>query len=292
MLKSNKKGNFIWACDISQNTGEGQLARLFLNKEKIKINKYSQHKIKNKILLLKYVFPFIGIFFCWFNFIKKKNIYYINYLPLWNFLIFLLLPPKTIIGPITGGANFKFSFIRKYIFPILYLISQIIIYFRYNYVHFSTGLLKNKLFSFIKKKSHFNYVLNALKKNQTIKKKNIDFLIYYRNHENKKSLFPYFFLKKIIKLGFSVNVVGDKLNCEGVKNYGKLTNKKINKYLSRTKFSISSGENLLSFFTLECINNNVKILIDNSQKIEIKNLKKNFIKINYNTNKLEQLFIK
>jgi hypothetical protein len=142
-----------------------------------------------------------------------------------------------------------------------------------------------------KKKTNFNYVLNALKK-KVIKRKDIDFLIYYRNHENKKSLFPYFLVKKIISSGFSVNVVGDKLNLKGVKNYGKLSNQKINKYLSRTKFSISSGENILSFFTLECINNNVKILIDNNQKIEIKKLKKNFIKINYNSDKSINLFLK
>jgi hypothetical protein len=292
MLKSNKKDNFIWACDISQNTGEGQLANLFLNKEKIKINKYTKHKIYNKILQHKYILPFVGIFFCWFNFFKNKQIYYINYLPLWNFLIFLFLPPKTIIGPITGGANFKFSFFRKYIFPILYLIAQIIIHFRYNYINFSTSLLKKNLFFFIKKKSNFNYVLNALKKRQVIKKKNIEFLIYYRNHKNKKSLFPYFFIKKIITSGFSVNVVGDKLNLVGVKNYGKLSNQKINKYLSRTKFSISSGENILSFFTLECINNNVKILIGNNQKVEIKKLKKNFIKVNYNSHVPKKLFQK
>jgi hypothetical protein len=292
MLKSNKKNNFIWACDISKNTGEGQLANLFLNKEKIKINKYSKKKINNRILQHKYILPLVGIFFCWINFFKKKQIYYINYLPLWNFLIFLLLPPKTIIGPITGGANFKFSFIRKYIFPALYLISQIIIYFRFKYIHFSTSLLKKNLLFLIKKRTHFNYVLNAIQKKKVVKPKNIDFLIYYRNHENKKSLFPYLFLKKIIKLGYSVNVVGDKLNCKGIKNYGKLNNRKINKYLSRTRFSISSGENLLSFFTLECINNNVKILIDNKQKVEVKNLKKNFIKINYNSNKLGQLLAK
>lgn len=181
---------------------------------------------------------------------------------------------------------------RKYIFPALYLISQIIIYFRYEYVHFSTSLLKKKLLFFIKKKAHFNYVLNAIQKKKVSKRKNIDFLIYYRNHENKKSLFPYFFIKKIIRSGYSVNIVGDKLNFKGVKNYGNLNNKKINKYLSRTKFSISSGENLLSFFTLECINNKVKIIIDKSQKIEVKNLKKNFIKIDYNSNKLDQLLLK
>jgi len=291
MLKSNKKDNFIWACDISKNTGEGRLANLFLNKEKIQINKYLKHKISNKILMHKYLFPIVGIFYCWINFLKKKNVYYINYLPLWNFLIFLLLPPKTTIGPITGGANFKFSFLRKYIFPILYLISQIIIHFRYNYVHFSTSLLKKNLFFFIKKKSNFNYVLNALQKKIKIKK-NIDFLIYYRNHENKKSLFPYSFVQKIVLSGFSVNVVGDKLNLTGVKNYGKLSNKKINKYLSRSKFSISSGENILSFFTLECINNNVKILIDHNQKNGIKKLKNNFIKINYNSNKSVKLLLK
>jgi len=290
MLKSNKINKYIWLCDISQNTGEGRLAHLFLNKEKIKINKYSKHKIYNKILLHKYVLPLVGVFFCWYNFLKKKQIYYINYLPLWNFLIFLLLPPKTVIGPVTGGAYYRSSIIRKYIFPILYSISQIIIYFRFNHINFATSLLKKNLFFFIKKKSSFNFVLYALKKKKKKEKKNIDFLIYYRDHLNKKSLFPYLLIKKIILLNFTVYVVGDHLNLKGVKNLGKLTNQKIDKYLANTKFSIASEENLLSFFTLECINNHVKILIGNKKKIEIKNLKKNFIKINTNSNNLNYIF--
>ena len=280
MLKSNKINKFIWACDISQNTGEGRLAHLFLNKEKIKINKYSTNKINNKFFLHKYVHPLVGVFFCWYNFLKKKQIYYINYLPLWNFLIFLLLPPKTVIGPVTGGAYYRSSVIRKYIFPILYSISQIIIYFRFNHINFATSLLKKNLFFFIIKKSSFNFVLYALKNKIKSKKKNIDFLIYYRDHLNKKSLFPYSLIKRIILLNFSVYVVGDYLNLKGVKNLGKVTNQKIDKYLSKTKFSIASEENPLSFFALECINNNVKIFIKNKKKIEIKNLKKHFININ------------
>jgi hypothetical protein len=289
MLKSNKINKFIWLCDISQNTGEGRLAHLFLNKEKIKINKYSKHKINNQIFFHKYVLPLVGVFFCWYNFLKKKKIYYINYLPLWNFLIFLLLPPKTVIGPVTGGAYYKSSIIRKYVFPILYSISQIIIYFRFNHINFATSLLKNNLFFFIKKKSSFNFVLYALKNKIKSKTKNIDFLIYYRDHLNKKSLFPYSLIKKIILSNFSVYVVGDYLNLKGVKNLGKLTNQKIDEYLSKTKFSIASEENPLSFFALECINNHVKILIENKKKIEIKNLKKHFIKINKNSNNLNYL---
>jgi len=280
---------YVWACDMSKNTGEGKLAHLFIKYQKLDIQKNTNSEFKSKIFNHKYILPFVGIFYCWYFFLKKKRIYYVNYLPLWNFFIFLLLPPRTIIGPITGGANFESSVIRKYIFPILYSISQIIIYFRFRHVYFSTSLLKNSLFFFIKKKSSFNFVLYALNKKTNKKKKNIDFLIYYRNHPNKKKLFPYFFIKKLIMLNYKVYIVGDKLNVQGVQNFGKLTNEKVNKYLSRTKFSIPSGENLLSFFTLECINNNVKILLDSKKMPIVKILKKKIIKINYNSNNLKSL---
>jgi hypothetical protein len=39
----------------------------------------------------------------WKDFLSGKKTIYVNYLPLWNFLIFLLLPPGSILGPITGG---------------------------------------------------------------------------------------------------------------------------------------------------------------------------------------------
>ena len=32
---------------------------------------------------------------------------YINFLPLWNFLIFALVPPGTILGPITGSKIYN-----------------------------------------------------------------------------------------------------------------------------------------------------------------------------------------
>ena len=54
----------------------------------------------------KYILPFIGILYCWVYFFRCKKVIY-KYLLYWNFLIFLLLPPKTIIGPITGGALFN-----------------------------------------------------------------------------------------------------------------------------------------------------------------------------------------
>jgi len=57
----------------------------------------------------------------------------------------------------------------------------------------------------------------------------------------------------------------------------------VNKLLAKTHYSISSGENNLSIFTLECINNNVKILTDTKLAFKPNKLKNNFIYINFNS---------
>ena len=79
-----------------------------------------------------YLSPIYGIFKIYVNSFKYKNICYLNFLPLWNFIIFLFLPKKTILGPITGSVyKSKIrdlnSLCRKYIIPILYNISLLII---------------------------------------------------------------------------------------------------------------------------------------------------------------------
>ena len=120
-----KKKIYIWASDYSNFTGEGNLGRLFVNlrlKKKYKIilcKLETANSMVYKILGYKYILPIRGVLYCWKYFLRGKNICYLNYLPLWNFLIFLFLPPKTILGPITGGSHFKKEininyFIRKF----------------------------------------------------------------------------------------------------------------------------------------------------------------------------------
>ena len=90
-------------------------------------------------------------------------------------MLFLFLPPNTKFGPITGGANYLDSnsnYIRKYIFPIFYKISELLINIRGHYI-FSTDLLKKYLSKKTVQKSKFNYVFNFIKiKNIKEKKKN------------------------------------------------------------------------------------------------------------------------
>jgi hypothetical protein len=261
-----------------------------LSKEK-NVNKLISNNIKSlkffytSIFNYKYISPFIGILFCWYLFIKGKKVVYLNYLPLWNCLIFIFLPPRTILGPITGGAYFerKQYFIRKFIFPILYKISELFLLTRNNEIYFSTELLKNYLFKYTIKKSQFNYIFNFYSKTKK-KKKNIDFVIYYRKHVNKESSYSYNFIEKLISLKFKIHIVGDHFFNKFVINHGYISNKKINLLLSRTFFSISSNENFYTLFTMECFKHNVVVIIDKTKKKYIRYFKNKFLFIDFTNN--------
>lgn len=291
-LKSNKI--FFWACDDNSSSGEGRLARLFIKeyKKKIKCSFINLSKPKNKFLKHKYIIPLVGVFYAWLYFVKGKKFIFLNYLPYWNFVTFLILPPKCEIGPITGGAQFSKKsndyYIRKFIFPIFYLFSNLILKFRFKNITFSTELLKKFITKDIIKKSKFNFIfkeINRKKKN----KKTIKFLFYFRKHKNKDYTLIYSLIKKMIIEKYTIHVIGDKLNLHKVKNYGYISHKKVLELLKLTKYSISSSENIFSFFTIDCINNNVKILIDDKNFNSIKYFKNNFVKFNFKNNNYKNL---
>ena len=297
MLKLfNKKKYYCWCCDYQSTTGEGRLGRSFLDKlttnNKLyiySIDKFVKNKLLFKILNYKYISPFIGIVFCWSFFLNNQRAIYVNYLPFWNSFLFIFLPPKTILGPITGGANYTKGsqfYIRKYLFPILYKISEFFLNLRNVNIIFSTDLLKKHLSKLTIKKSNFNYVFNLISIKKK-KRKNIDFLIYYRNHLNKKKFFSIDLINKLIKLNFNVHIVGDYLKLPHVVNHGYVSNKEINNLLSKTYYSLASNENIYGLFTLECINNHVKLIINIEDKFKIKYFKKNFIFLDFK--KIEKL---
>ena len=189
------------------------------------------------------------------------------------------------MGPITGGAMYDKSnkvnyIIRKFIFPIFYKISEIIINFRFKEkIVFSTDLLKEFLSKKTIIKSEFNFVLKNLKFKKK-KNKDIDFLIYYRIYNNKSLLLNYDLIKNLIKLNKKVYIVCDKLKMKGVYNFGYLTKKKLTSLQSRSKYSLCSSENIYSLFTIECITNHVKILINKEHMKKVNFFKKSFMTLN------------
>jgi len=297
---------YCWACDFSANRGEGILARHYIislskiNKKKVFIKTpYANYYINNGVLKThekenrnqcklnlnffeNYFYPFIGIFYLWINYLKGRGICYLNFLPLWNIFLFLFLPPKTHLGPITGfifkgkitGLSF---FLRKYLNNFLFRASLNFLLLRQNKIYFSTDLLKS-LIKKNKKKVFFNYLLNLVNIKKKDINKNIDFLIYNRNYSVKNNFLRDKFLKILSQMNFKIIVIGDDLSLRGVKNLGFVTREKTNSLLKRTKFIINSGENPYNIFTIDAFNNHSNIIYEENffNKIQFFNKKKLF----------------
>lgn len=287
-MRKNVSKIYSWCSDMYVNTGEGVLALAFLyhlskslnskiicetieGKKSFYFKKKNNYKAKKHYLtfLEKYYTPFKGIYLIWKYHLKGYDTCYINFLPLWNFFVFLLLPKKTILGPITGTTlikkNITISYIiRKFLFPIFYKISIFIMFKKWNKFIFSTDLLKNKIPKIHLRNVFFNFQLTRIKFKK-IKKKKIDFLVYYRKHANKYDTQTISMIKKL-SYSFKIYVVGDFLNISNIKNLGYIDNNKLRDLLSISKMTVSSSENLYSNFNIDCINNNMKILYLNKKK--------------------------
>ena len=250
---------YYWANNTKKNSGEGILALNFLSLLKKKYKNYSFVKLNSfthkESFFYNYILPFLGVFRLWKYHIKGKKVCYINYLPIWNILILMILPKKTIFGPITG-SNLKTNLIyivfkhigifllKKKNNPILFSHSQFRKYFKYN------------------KKVYYNFMLYNLKFKKNFTKKKFDFIIYFRKNKNKGNDF---LIKAIEKLSdkFKVIVIGDSipkyLENKNIFNYKNVNRKKALKFISQSKNSIISKENSLSFFALDCVSCHLNI---------------------------------
>ena len=269
-----KKKIYYWAADISNNSGEGILANSFINhygkennihffknlnfKDKYqKKNNFIKKKFIYESNIHKYIYPLIGIFILWKNFFKKRKICYINYLPLWNFLIFLFLPPKTILGPITGGISRKYSLLRM--MDIFELVSLFIIRLRHKKVYFSHNFYNAK-YNLNKKRFDKNFILKDFKlKKLNKKKRKYDLIIYFRIKSKLNKNYIINLLKEIEKHNLKFAVIGDKLAIKSAKNFGYISRKDANKVISDSKFAISNPENLYSYFIQDCLANHLKV---------------------------------
>lgn len=269
----NKKIIYYWACDVSNSSGEGILANSFLKKLKSenkdvlfenlnfqhKYQKFKKINIENDIFnsnFHKYIYPIIGLLKLWIFFLKGKRICYINYLPLWNFIIFLLLPPKTIIGPITGSIIKEGIFIK--IFNFFEKISLFLINNKYKKVYFSHNFYNLK-YNLDKKKYVANFILNDFKFKNKNKKKKYNFIIYYRKDGKLKKKYIFELIKELKLLDFKVAILGDKIKIKGVKNFGFIARNRAMEIISKSEYAIANPENLYSYFVQDCLKFRIKV---------------------------------
>ena len=294
MLKKTKN-IYYWACDISKNSGEGILANSFIanslnelkadkfinlnNKNKFQKNdKYFKNNTRYNSIYHKYIFPLKGILKLWSLYLKRKQVCYINYLPLWNFLLFLLLPPKTILGPITGTAkrrNFLFLF-----FDLMEIISLLIIKYRFNKLYFSHNFYFFK-YNLNSKNYYKNYILKDFSYKRKKRLKKYDFVIYFRNHSYKHKKYFEEIIKRLNNKNYKFAIIGDKLRIKGNKNFGYISRKKAQSIISISRFAIANPENLYSYFVQDCLSVNLIVFYNIDLKKYITFGKKNLVSIKF-----------
>lgn len=286
----NKKKIYIWCCDKSKNTGEGILANKFIKdleyyNSNAKIIIKTPKAYNSNILRERLILPIQGLIYLWIILITKKNkeICYLNYLPFWNFLLFLFLPPKTIFGPITGGSLFLQKpylnfFLRKYIINFFYTLSKLILKLRKKKLLFSTDLLKKKID--YNKNYFFNYVLKDLRIRKNNTKKKYDLIFYLRDHKNKNTDLQIKLAKKL-SVKFKIVTVGKRISKKEINNLGFIPRFKLLNLLEKTSYAFISAENLYSFFALDCIKSNTNIFFNRNDKYKNESLK-GIIYLNYN----------
>lgn len=295
--KVKKKINILycWLCDSRDKDGESKLSLKFCSeistyydlviiispfdkiviKNKLIVSRVLKTKIVNLNFYHKYITPFIGILFVWYIYLfKRKKVAYINFLPLWNSLIFLLLPKKTILGPITGyaykGKIFSSeTFVRKKIFPTLMFISIKIINLKFNNIYFSTiNLIKySKNLSCNFKNNYSSAFIDINKNNlESEKDKKIDFAIYYRRYDTKNPEILKLLIEYLVLKGLKVVTYGDvfETKISNIDQKGFVDENFVNNLLNQSKFTILSQENLFSLSFYHAINSKVKILYDNN----------------------------
>ena len=298
-----EKNIYFWACDFSNLSGEGILGRSFINylkkKDKrltfININKtskYQKRTIKNSNNIVysgffhKYIYPLLGLLYLWIYYFRSKKVLYLNYLPLWNSIIYILLPPKTILGPITGTImTRKISFILD----IFEKISLYIIKARFESLFFSNNFFQLK-YSLKNKNYKFNFLLNDFKKKK-LKRKKYDFIIYFRNNSIKQSNYIYDLIN-LIKNNYNVTIIGDRVNLKGIRNLGYINRDKTKKIISNCKYAITNPENLYSYFFQDCMSYDLKIFFNAIFKKYNIIKSKRLVPIKYNNPNQDFNFIK
>lgn len=267
----SKKIIYYWASDLRIESGEGILANKYLGDLKKQNKKYKFIPLNNNkkenynSIYSKYFKPFYSILKINFHNLNGYKTCYINYLPLWNFFLFILLPKNTILGPVTGTVYNKnqnlFLKIRyKFLIYFFYKISLFFIFNKWNKINFSTNMLQDQIPKKYLKKCSFNYVLKNFKQNLKTKKNN-KILFYFRKHPTKYNHNLISNLE-ILSKDIKIDVIGETLKSDIFYNYGKVSKKKYENCLKNYQYTFNGLENLYSLHLINSVKNNLTIFCD------------------------------
>ncbi len=231
--------------------------------------------------------------------LKGHKTSYVNYLPIWNFILIFFLPKKTLLGPITGSEIKKNKF---YVF--LKVLGILVLKNKYKTLLFS----HKQFYKYFKgnKSNFYNFLLYNFKSYNNNKIKKFDITFYLRKHSNKGNKFLINLINHL-SIKYKISILGDDIkNIKKSKNiyiHKKLSRQKAQLIISKSKSAIATKENLFSFFVVDCLQANLKVFYNKNFLVD-KNVRTNLLipinfekfnssigKIKKNLNKKNNVFI-
>ena len=287
----------VLACDFRNYGGEGVLAREFLKKISYQnkqttyqvispsIKSYLQagkfvneiefnNKVNYESLFHKYILPIIYISKATFI-LRKHKVLYLNYIPLWNFLIFLIKGRNVDLGQIVSSENdirFKLSFnniVRNFFFPLFEKLTFFII---------KKKKIKNLVcatpITFEKFKKYEANAIDGLflpklnKSLNLINEKLYDFCIYYRDHPTRYPLHTLGLINYLSKK-HKIAVIGNlkyKTKNKNIVLKSNLSREEALKVLKHSNTFINVGDNGYSLMSREAIILGVELILYSPSK--------------------------
>lgn len=270
MNKKKLKKIYFWANNIKKNNGEGILARNFIKLLKLKYKSYefvNLNKFKHKNhFFYNYILPIYGAFKVRSIAKEDKLVTFINYLPLWNFLLFLIIPKNVILGPITGTSTKNSVF-----YKLLINVGAIILAKKRGKILLSNNHFKKKFINLGNCKIFSDFIFYNFTKRKKIIKKKYDIIFYYRNNSNKGNEFLLEVIKRLSHF-YKVVVVGDKINFKNknTKNFFNISRMEVLNIIKVSRYAIASKENLYSFFSLDCLSHMLPVYYNDTHLISNK----------------------
>ena len=262
----------VYAVDLNPMGGEGVLGSTFLRMLGRKYlihrcwfreNQYNQDAKQN--LFTKYALPILyALEIRLLSFFFRKRVYcYINYLPLWNTLLYLILPRNTILGPITGGRTDEKYYrqqktqklVRHYIFPFLYKMSSFLIERKFPKALLGTDYLSRYFSQTYTVFSNFCFCATPVDFDSTQFEpatRDIDFLFYLRNHPSKYYIETVDLIDQL-RTKYKIIVVGDVDDRIRDISLGYQSRSSVLSLMKRSRITVSLSTNFYSLFFIESI---------------------------------------
>ena len=268
-------------CDSNSNSGEGRLARIYMEREKEKnlgereIRVFSNDTRNTFLSFLTETTAFPAYLWLWrellrFRKCKSVELHVVNYLPIWNFVTFLIVPKTAKLAPVTGSGSINWRhfhgnvyqvvcqvFVRNYILKFFAKISSYVIKKRKLKVLAATPFVSEILKCKNKKHLYISTVFDPseIRSSEYLSKK-FDIIAYTNDHPLKNNRILASLVEELVLRGIKIAIVANgkcksKFSYNGVTLFENLDHVQMMKLIRQSKSALVCSLEGAGFFAQE-----------------------------------------